>query len=127
MSDSFSSTDDRRSASELKYAQTVSFEYPIDLELGGQLPRVTCAYETWGKLNADASNAVLVCHAISGDSHATSHDDDDDPGWWERLIGPGKPIDTDRFYVVCPNILGGCRGTTGPSDCLLYTSDAADE
>ena len=116
MSDSFSSTDDRRSASELKYAQTVSFEHPIDLESGGQLPRVTCAYETWGTLNADASNAVLVCHAISGDSHAASHNADDDPGWWERLIGPGKPVDTDRFFVVCPNILGGCRGTTGPSD-----------
>ncbi|TWU48632.1 Homoserine O-acetyltransferase [Rubripirellula tenax] len=110
------STDDVRSASPLKYARTVDFEGPISLELGGQLPRVTCAFETWGELNDDASNAVLVCHAISGDSHAARHDADDDPGWWQQLIGPGKAIDTNRLFVVCPNVLGGCRGTTGPSD-----------
>jgi homoserine O-acetyltransferase len=116
MTDSFSSTDDRRSALPLRHAKSVCFPGPMGLELGGTLPEVTCAYETWGELNADASNAVLVCHAISGDSHAARHDADDEPGWWEDLIGPGKAIDTDRFFVVCPNVLGGCRGTTGPSD-----------
>jgi homoserine O-acetyltransferase len=116
MTDSFASTDDLRSATKLRHAKSVVFSGPIELELGGQLPEVTCAYETWGNLNVDASNAVLVCHAISGDSHAARHDADDDLGWWEDLIGPGKAIDTDRFFVVCPNVLGGCRGTTGPSE-----------
>ncbi|TWU21153.1 Homoserine O-acetyltransferase [Novipirellula galeiformis] len=110
------STDDIRVEGPLKHLQQVSFAGPIALELGGSLPRVTCAFETWGTLNSDCSNAILVCHAVSGDSHAASHDADDAPGWWERLIGPGKPIDTDRYFVVCPNVLGGCRGTTGPSD-----------
>lgn len=85
------------------------------LEAGGVLPDVTVCYETWGELNADASNAVLICHALSGDSHVTRHDEADDPGWWEILVGPGKPIDTDRYFVVCANALGGCRGTTGPN------------
>ncbi|QDT04380.1 Homoserine O-acetyltransferase [Rubripirellula lacrimiformis] len=110
------STDDIRSASPLRHVQSVDFEGPISLSLGGELSRVSCAFETWGRLNQDASNAVLVCHAISGDSHAARHDESDDPGWWEKLIGPGKAIDTDRLFVVCPNVLGGCRGTTGPSD-----------
>ncbi|QDV65749.1 homoserine O-acetyltransferase MetX [Crateriforma conspicua] len=112
----FQSTDDLRSDGPLRYAQSVDFDQPLSLELGGSLPHVRCAYETWGTLNKDASNAILVCHAISGDSHAARHDDDDAPGWWDALIGPGKPIDTDRFFVVCPNVLGGCRGTTGPGD-----------
>ena len=60
-------------------------------------------------------NAVLICHALSGDSHVARHDDADDPGWWDIVVGPGKCIDTDRYFVVCPNILGGCRGTTGPN------------
>ncbi|TWU45195.1 Homoserine O-acetyltransferase [Novipirellula aureliae] len=116
MSDTFSSTDDLRTSGTLRYAQSVVFDEPLQLELGGEIPRVRCAYETWGTLNEEASNAVLVCHAISGDSHAARHTADDSPGWWDRLIGPGKYIDTDRFFVVCPNVLGGCRGTTGPSD-----------
>ena len=114
MPEPLSSTDDRRSASPLKHSQKIVFDAPVKLELGGVLPSVTCAFETWGKLNEDASNAILVCHAISGDSHAAKHDRDDDPGWWDSLIGPGKAVDTDRFFVVCPNVLGGCRGTTGP-------------
>jgi len=116
MSDTFSSTDDLRTSGTLRYAQSVVFDEPLKLELGGEIPHVRCAYETWGTLNEDASNAVLVCHAISGDSHAARHTADDSPGWWDQLIGPGKHIDTDRFFVVCPNVLGGCRGTTGPSD-----------
>ncbi|MCM2372920.1 homoserine O-acetyltransferase [Rhodopirellula sp. ICT_H3.1] len=110
------STDDIRSDEPLVHAQTVWFDEPLSLERGGELPRIRCCFETWGTLNADASNAVLVCHAVSGDSHAARHDEDDQPGWWDGLIGPGLPIDTNRFFVVCPNVLGGCRGTTGPGD-----------
>ena len=118
MAEEFSSSDDVRSSNRLRYLQRVTFHEPLPLELGGKFPSVTCGYETWGTLNDDASNAVLVCHAISGDSHAARHDADDDEGWWEALIGPGKHIDTDRFFVVCPNILGGCRGSTGPESKL---------
>ena len=79
----------------------------VRCEAGGILPNVTVAYETWGKLSPDADNAVLICHALSGDSHAV--------GWWDRMVGPGRPIDTERFYVIGSNCLGGCRGTTGPA------------
>jgi homoserine O-acetyltransferase len=92
------------------------------LEAGGRIEHVTVAYETWGTLAADGSNALLVLHALTGDSHAAGPPGPGHPlaGWWQELIGPGAPIDTDRFFVVCPNVLGGCQGTTGPS------SDAAD-
>jgi len=72
-------------------------------------------YETYGQLSPRADNAVLICHALSGDSHVAQHDADDDAGWWDIVVGPGSPIDTDRYFVICPNILGGCRGTTGPN------------
>ena len=110
------STDDVRSAAPLRHLQRVTLDAPLRLALGGELPKATVAFETWGELNAARDNAVLVCHAISGDSHCAKHDEDpdDDPGWWDALIGPGKPIDTDTHFVVCPNVLGGCRGTTGP-------------
>ncbi|KAA5539288.1 homoserine O-acetyltransferase [Roseiconus nitratireducens] len=114
--ESFASTDDARVVGPLQHVQSITFARDIPLESGGHLSEVTCAFETWGRLNDDATNAVLVCHAISGDSHAARHHPDDDLGWWDDLIGPGKAIDTDRFFVVCPNVLGGCRGSTGPSD-----------
>jgi homoserine O-acetyltransferase len=79
----------------------------LKCEAGGTLPTVTVAYEMWGTLDAAKSNAVLACHALSGDSHAV--------GWWERLIGPGKAIDTDKYFVIGSNSLGGCQGTTGPA------------
>jgi homoserine O-acetyltransferase/O-succinyltransferase len=79
----------------------------LDCEVGGFLPDVTVAYETWGNLNAAKDNAILICHALSGDAHAI--------GWWERMIGPDKPIDTNRFFVIGTNSLGGCQGTTGPA------------
>jgi len=94
---------------------------PAALERGGTVPAVTVAYETWGSPVADAAggvgNAVLVLHALSGDSHAAGPAGPGHPtvGWWDPLIGPGRPIDTDRFLVVCPNVLGGCQGTTGPA------------
>lgn len=83
---------------------------PLQLELGGMLPSATVAYRTWGTLNAHRDNAVLVLHALTGDSNAA-----DEGGWWEPLIGPGRAIDTDRAFVICSNILGGCQGTTGPA------------
>ncbi|WP_461170458.1 homoserine O-acetyltransferase MetX [Arthrobacter sp. Z1-15] len=86
----------------------------LDLETGGHLPQVTLAYETWGRLNADASNAVLVAHALTGSTHVARGDTGED-GWWDALVGPGKSVDTNRFFVVAVNMLGGCYGSTGPS------------
>lgn len=111
----FDSSDSLRHARPLKHLQTARFDEPFDLERGGRLPHVTVAYETYGRLSPAADNAVLVCHALSGDSHVARHDEADDPGWWDIMVGPGKPIDTNRFFVICPNVLGGCRGTTGPN------------
>ncbi len=87
------------------------------LETGGRLAHVTVAYETWGALDADRSNALLILHALTGDSHATgpTGPGHTQPGWWEHVVGPGLAIDTDRYFVVCPNVLGGCQGTTGPA------------
>ena len=89
----------------------------IPLERGGEIPDVTLAYETWGELNAAADNAVLVLHALTGDSHVVGGIEPGHPtsGWWDGLIGPGCPIDTNRWFVVAPNVLGGCQGSTGPS------------
>ncbi|MBS3786137.1 MAG: homoserine O-acetyltransferase [Gammaproteobacteria bacterium] len=97
--------------------QTVAFNAPLELDGGHTLPSFELAYETYGTLNADASNAVLVCHALSGTHHAAGYHANDDrkPGWWEACIGPGKPLDTQRFFVVCSNNLGGCHGSTGPT------------
>jgi len=82
----------------------------LTLESGEKLGPVTLAYETFGKLNADKNNAILVCHALTGDSHVAEPD-----GWWSKLIGLGKGIDTNKYYVICSNVIGGCRGSTGPS------------
>lgn len=117
MSD-FDSTDNVRSDGPLAHVQSITFEDGIQLQRGAKLPQVTCAFETWGSLNSDASNAILICHAISGDSHAAQHTPDDSPGWWDSLVGAGKALDTDRFFVICPNVLGSCRGSTGPSDIM---------
>jgi homoserine O-acetyltransferase/O-succinyltransferase len=90
---------------------------PFALEGGGLLRGVTLAYETWGELSPAADNAVLVCHALTGDSHAAGGlgDGHPSPGWWDGVVGPGEAIDTDRWFVVCVNVLGGCQGTTGPA------------
>jgi homoserine O-acetyltransferase len=96
---------------------TLNDHRPFALEGGGALREVTLAYETWGTLAADASNAVLVCHALTGDSHAAGRQGNGHAtaGWWDDMIGPGKPLDTDRLFVVCMNVLGGCQGSTGPA------------
>src|ERR1022692_2556565 len=88
----------------------------ISLDSGATLTPVEVAYQTYGKLNADRSNAILITHAFTGDAHAAgiSHENGK-PGWWDNMIGPGKAFDTDRDFVICSNVLGGCRGTTGPS------------
>ncbi|MFG2265915.1 homoserine O-acetyltransferase [Streptomyces sp. NPDC048720] len=90
---------------------------PIPLEVGGELPGVRLAFETWGRPAPDRSNAVLVLHALTGDSHVVgpAEPGHPTPGWWDGLIGPGRALDTDRWFVVAPNVLGGCQGSTGPS------------
>ena len=96
---------------------TLFADRPLALRAGGTLSSVNVAYETWGTLNADASNALLLLHALTLDSHAYGPAEPGHAqlGWWNPLIGPGAAIDTDRFFVVCPNVLGGCQGTTGPA------------
>ena len=107
-----------------------SFREPLALDCGRSLPGFTLAYETYGTLNEDKSNAFLICHALSSDQHAAGYHSMDDakPGWWDSCIGPGKPFDTRDFFVVCPNNLGGCKGSTGPNTVNpesgeLYASD----
>ncbi len=110
------SSDDARSAAPLRFAQQFRLPGALELELEGKsLSEVNVTYETYGRLNASADNAILICHALSGDSHVARHGDDDVPGWWDVVVGPGRAIDTDRYFVICSNVLGGCRGTTGPN------------
>ena len=90
-------------------------EEPFQFASGGKIPRVDLAFETWGELNADRSNAVLILTGLSPDAHAASSEHDPRDGWWEPMIGPGKPIDTDRNFVICVNSLGSCKGSTGPA------------
>ncbi len=98
-------------------SQSITFNTALPLDCGRVLTEFTLAFETYGTLNADKSNAVLVCHALSGDQHAAGFNSADDkkPGWWDNCIGPGKPFDTNRFFIVCPNNLGGCKGSSGPN------------
>ena len=97
--------------------ETIKFDEPLELACGRTLINYQLVIETYGKLNEEKNNAILICHALSGHHHAAGYHSPADwkPGWWENYIGPGKPIDTDRFFVVCPNNLGGCHGSTGPS------------
>ncbi len=87
---------------------------PLITESGERLDHAEIAFETWGRLNATRDNAILVIHALTGDAHAASHHDKDEPGWFEGMIGPGRALDTNRFFVICTNLLGGCSGSTGP-------------
>jgi homoserine O-acetyltransferase len=106
--------------------KTLALDGALTLASGRTLSRVDVAYETWGELDDHGTNAVLVCHALSGDSHLAGlrpgQPTDTAPGWWDVMVGPGKAIDTDRFFVVCVNVLGGCSGTTGPSSIDPETS-----
>lgn len=88
---------------------------PFVFESGETLPHVTIAYETWGTLSPARDNVILICHALTGESHVTQHHPDDAPGWWQDAVGPGKPFDTERYFILCPNVLGGCNGSTGPN------------
>ncbi|MCD4801269.1 MAG: homoserine O-acetyltransferase [Methanococcoides sp.] len=94
-----------------------TIEGEFQLEGGHTLKNIRVAYETYGNLNKEKSNAILVCHALTGDAHAAGRHSGDDkkPGWWDDIIGPGKALDTDRYFVLCSNVLGGCKGTTGPA------------
>ena len=97
----------------------------LRLDAGVDLAGLTVAYQTYGTLNPQKSNAVLVCHALTGDQHvANVHPITGKPGWWLTMIGPGRPIDTDRYFVICPNVLGGCLGSTGPTSLNPATGHA---
>ena len=98
-------------------AQRAFFDTPLTFKSGAVLPRYELVYETYGKLNADKSNAVLICHALSGHHHVAGYyaNDVKNIGWWDNMVGPGKPLDTDKFFVIGLNNLGGCHGSTGPS------------
>ena len=89
---------------------------PLRLDAGVDLAPFQIAYQTYGTLNAACSNAVLICHALTGDQHVVNdHPVTGKPGWWETMVGSGKPIDTERYFVICPNVVGGCMGTSGPA------------
>ena len=97
-------------------SQTLALPEPLPLDSGQVLERAELAYQTYGELAEDRSNAMLICHALTGDQHvASAHPVTGKPGWWERMVGPGKPIDTDRYHVVCANVVGSCMGSTGPA------------
>ena len=104
----------------------VAFDDGLTLDCGVSLRRLAVAYRTYGTLNAERTNAVLVCHALTGDQYvAEPHPITGKPGWWDRVVGPGRPIDTDRFFVICANVLGGCMGSTGPRSAATTRRDGA--
>ena len=108
----------------LQRVTVATAENPLQLELGGQLTHVEVGYETYGTLNDAGDNAILICHALTGSAHVAGyHEEGQVPGWWDPLIGPGKPIDTDQYFVICTNVLGGCYGTTGPSSVRPETGE----
>lgn len=97
-------------------SKTYAISQSLPLDSGQVLDGAQIAYETYGELNAQRSNAILICHALTGDQYvASTHPITGKPGWWERMVGPGKPIDTDRFHVICANVIGSCLGSTGPA------------
>ena len=97
---------------------------PLRLDAGVDLAPFQIAYQTYGTLDAARSNAVLICHALTGDQHVVNdHPVTGKPGWWETMVGPGKPIDTERYFVICPNVVGACMGTTGPASINPATGE----
>ena len=104
---------------------TFAVDQPLSMDAGVQLAPFSVAYQTYGTLNAQKSNAILVCHALTGDQHvANANPLTGKAGWWSSLVGPGKPVDTDRYFVICSNVLGGCMGTTGPASVNPATGKA---
>jgi homoserine O-acetyltransferase len=103
--------------SEFVQRQYLTWVEPLALESGALLGPITLAYETYGRLNATRSNAILLLHALSGDAHAAGRHSPNDPkpGWWDAMVGPGRPFDTERYFVICSNVISGCQGSTGPS------------
>jgi len=118
---------DERSVGIVETEFVTLFEPPNTLQLSGGscLGPVRVAYETYGRLSPERDNAVFVCHALTGDAHAAGYHaaDSSKPGWWDQLIGPGKGLDTDNYFVICANVLGGCQGTTGPSSTNPATQE----
>ena len=112
-------TPDERSVGIVETQSVTLFERPncLQLESGTEFGPVTVAYETYGELTPEKDNAIFICHALTGDAHAAGRHSPDDrkPGWWESFVGPGKGVDTSKYFVICANVLGGCQGTTGPS------------
>ena len=107
---------DRTTDARFGLARRVTLPGPLRLDGGVLLSPVDIAYETYGTLNADASNAVLICHAMTGDQHvASTHPRTGKPGWWTRMVGEGRPIDPARHFIVCANVLGSCMGSSGPA------------
>ena len=103
----------------------VGLDQPILLDCGVKMGPVSVAYRTYGRLNADRTNAILICHALTGDQYvADPHPITGKPGWWHEIVGPGKILDTDRYFIICSNVLGGCMGTTGPSNINPATGKA---
>lgn len=100
-----------------KYFKFAEPPNELVLSSGERLGPITIAYETYGRLNENKTNAILIFHALSGDAHAAGYHslDDSKPGWWDIMIGPGKPFDTNKYFVICSNVIGGCKGSTGPS------------
>src|SRR6202034_3206566 len=118
---------DRKREADHPHSLTVRFSAgsPLRLDAGIDFGPFQIAYQTYGRLNAERSNAVLVCHALTGDQHAVNdHPLTGKPGWWETLVGPGRPIDTDRYFFICPNVVGGCMGSSGPASTNPATANS---
>ena len=119
----------KEAATEIEYETGGGvWQFPVDqplrLDSGGELGPLEVAYKTYGKLNADRSNAVFICHALTGDQHvASTHPVTGKPGWWTRVVGPGLPLDPTRYFIICSNVLGGCMGTTGPASINPATGE----
>ena len=113
--DLFQNSDTNRGGYDFPYAQNLRVPGPFPLERGGELQDLNITFETYGTLNEAKDNAVLLCHALTGDSHVARHNKDDKEGWWDILVGPGKYVDTNRYFVICANNIGSCYGTTGPT------------
>ena len=111
---------------ETKTIQVVEADRPMELDCGKKLGPIDVAYETYGELNEAGDNVVYICHALSGDAHVAGFNNPDDkkPGWWDNMVGPGKGIDTNKYFVICSNFLGGCSGTTGPGSINPATGKA---